>query len=56
MEDQPSFTLTCVVCGKPISLQSATTDGAGRPVHSDCYASELRPSDTTVPPASIESE
>jgi len=29
--------LNCVICGRPIPLQSANTDGHERPVHSDCY-------------------
>ena len=33
--------LTCVICGKPVLLQDARSDGDGKPVHEDCYIKSL---------------
>jgi hypothetical protein len=39
---EPSTTtLYCVLCHKPVPIESAKTDANGKPVHSDCYAASL---------------
>ena len=32
-----SKTVTCVICGEPVALETAKVDEAGRPVHDTCY-------------------
>ena len=27
----------CHICGKPVDINTAKTDDAGRPVHEECY-------------------
>jgi len=37
--------LKCTICGKPLDLRTAQTDGYGKPVHSECYTSRALPPD-----------
>jgi hypothetical protein len=37
--------LNCTICGKPLDLRTAHTDGYGKPIHSECYASRALPPD-----------
>ena len=43
---QPSkpaeFILMCRICGKPVSVSNANTDGDGKAVHGECYAQTFR--------------
>jgi hypothetical protein len=39
-------TIYCVLCHKPVEIETAKTDAKGQPVHSECYAQSLaRPAD-----------
>jgi hypothetical protein len=36
-------TVTCVICNKPVSLETTRTDEDGQPVHEECYVLRVRP-------------
>jgi hypothetical protein len=41
----------CVICHKPVEIETAKTDAKGQPVHSECYAQSLaRPSNDSETP------
>jgi len=43
--------LNCTICGKPLDLSTAQTDGYGKPVHSECYISRaVTPDDSQQHP------
>jgi len=42
MNDDEITFLTCVQCGKPVSLRIATTDEYGHAVHKECYELRLK--------------
>jgi hypothetical protein len=37
----PAWELNCILCGLPVSLATAKTDGYGKPVHEACLVREL---------------
>jgi hypothetical protein len=41
MQNESLSPLICVLCGKPVDIETAKTDGFGKPVHGDCYAGSL---------------
>jgi len=40
----------CVVCGKPVELESSKTDEGGQPVHEECYIRRLLAAQNETPP------
>lgn len=40
-EDTAKFVPPCVVCGKPVQLESTKTDEHGQIIHEDCYTQRL---------------
>jgi hypothetical protein len=45
-----SKTVTCVICSKPVALESAKVDEAGRPVHDTCYLLKIERPRSPRPP------
>jgi hypothetical protein len=39
MDNNP---VTCVICNKPVSLETTRIDEHGLPVHEECYAFRIR--------------
>ena len=35
--------LACVLCGRPVPLETANTDEQGKPVHAECYMEKIAP-------------
>ena len=33
--------MICVICGKPVALETAKTDDDGHAVHAQCYAQKM---------------
>jgi hypothetical protein len=40
----------CVVCDKPIALQTVMTDGDGHPIHAQCYLEKIDGKTAPKPP------
>lgn len=36
-----SMLCICRICGKPVPIESANTNGFGQPVHENCYLREV---------------
>jgi len=45
----------CYVCGKPVTLEQARTDGQGRVLHSGCLPGKLATDGSDSNPSSIRS-
>jgi hypothetical protein len=45
-----SKTVNCVICNKPVALESAKVDEAGRPVHDACYLRKIERQPPSRPP------
>jgi hypothetical protein len=43
-DKEPALPL-CPVCNKPVALESANVDAAGRAIHSECYLAIVRKKD-----------
>ena len=39
---KPSSPQHCAICGKPIALETAKTNGEGKAIHEECYALQLK--------------
>jgi hypothetical protein len=50
-----SKTVNCVICNKPVALESAKVDEAGRPVHDACYLLKLEGQRLSRPPEETKS-
>jgi hypothetical protein len=37
----PVFVPVCVICGKPVELETSKTDSNAEPVHEECYAAKV---------------
>lgn len=38
----PAAVVTCVICHKPVPLETAKTDERGKTVHEECYVSKMK--------------
>ena len=36
------FELLCLICGKPVTLETANTDAEGKAIHEECYGLTLK--------------
>lgn len=39
---RPRYSVHCSVCGKPLAVETAKTDGNGQAVHEECYLASIR--------------
>jgi hypothetical protein len=46
-DNEPALPL-CPVCNKPVVLETAKVDAAGRAIHSECYLAIVRKKDTDI--------
>ena len=47
----PSKSVRCSICEKPVNLESAKADEYGRTIHEECYTLKMKLKRATSPPA-----
>jgi hypothetical protein len=52
MAGNGDFRVTCYICKKPVKLETATTDEAGRTVHERCYVATIHQLTPSISPKS----